>query len=33
VRFVCGELNLVDTLGVDRGAALEQIEDAPDYEA
>ena len=32
VRFVCGELNLVDTLGVDRGAALEQIENASDYE-
>lgn len=31
VRFVCAELNLLDTLGVDRGAALEQIEDAPDY--
>jgi gentisate 1,2-dioxygenase len=31
VRFVCAELNLVDTLGVDRGAALEQLEDAPDY--
>jgi gentisate 1,2-dioxygenase len=32
VRFVCAELNLLDTLGVDRGAALEQIENAPDYE-
>jgi gentisate 1,2-dioxygenase len=32
VRFVCAELNLVDTLGVDRGAALEQLEDAPEYE-
>lgn len=31
VRFVCAELNLLDTLGVDRGAALEQIENAPDY--
>lgn len=31
VRFVCAELNLLDTLGVDRGAALEQIEDAPEY--
>ncbi len=30
VRFVCAELNLLDTLGVDRGAALEQLEDAPD---
>ncbi|HLG72981.1 MAG TPA: hypothetical protein VK009_21385 [Chloroflexota bacterium] len=32
VRFVCAELNLLDTLGVDRGAALEQIENAPEYE-
>jgi hypothetical protein len=31
VRFVCAELNLLDTLGVDRGAALEQMEDAPEY--
>ncbi len=29
VRFVCAELNLLETLGVDRGAALEQLEDAP----
>ncbi len=32
VRFVCAELNLLDPLGVDRGAALEQLEDAPDYQ-
>jgi gentisate 1,2-dioxygenase len=29
VRFVSADLNLVDILGVDRGAALEQIEAAP----
>jgi gentisate 1,2-dioxygenase len=32
VRFVAAELNLLEVLGVDRGAALEQIENAPDYE-
>jgi len=32
VRFVSAEVNMLDVLGVDRGAALEQIEDAPDYE-
>lgn len=32
VRFVSAEVNLVDVLGVDRGAALEQIENASDYE-
>ena len=31
VVFICADLNLIDLLGVDRGAALEQIEDAPDY--
>ncbi|MFI5268880.1 MAG: hypothetical protein ACHQ7M_16005 [Chloroflexota bacterium] len=31
VRFVSAEVNMLDILGVDRGAALEQIEDAPDY--
>ena len=31
VRFVCAEVNMLDVLGVDRGAALEQIEDAPEY--
>jgi gentisate 1,2-dioxygenase len=30
VRFVSADLNLVDLLGVDRGAELEQIEAAPD---
>ena len=30
VRFVSADLNLVDILGVDRGAVLEQIEAAPD---
>jgi gentisate 1,2-dioxygenase len=29
VRFVSADLNLVDILGVDRGAELEQIEAAP----
>jgi gentisate 1,2-dioxygenase len=29
VRFVQAELNLLDTLGVDRGASFEQLEDAP----
>ncbi len=28
--LICADLNLVDFLGVDRGSALEQIEDAPD---
>ncbi|HLY67272.1 MAG TPA: hypothetical protein VKU60_17170, partial [Chloroflexota bacterium] len=30
VRFVSAELNLMDILGVDRGSAFEQVEDAPD---
>ena len=30
VRFISADLNLVDILGVDRGAELEQIEAAPD---
>ena len=30
VVFVCADLNLVDLLGVDRGAELEQVEAAPD---
>ena len=29
VVFICADLNLVDLLGVDRGAELEQVEDAP----
>jgi gentisate 1,2-dioxygenase len=33
VRFVSAEVNMLDVLGVDRGAALEQIENAPDYES
>ncbi len=33
VRFVCADLNLVDILGVDRGAELEQVEAAPDTDA
>lgn len=33
VRFVCAEVNMLEVLGVDRGAALEQIEDAPDYQS
>ena len=32
VRFVSADLNLVDILGVDRGAELEQIEAAPDHD-
>jgi gentisate 1,2-dioxygenase len=32
VRFVSADLNLVDILGVDRGAELEQIEPAPDHD-
>ena len=32
VRFVSADLNLVDILGVDRGAELEQIAAAPDSE-
>jgi len=32
VRFVSADLNLVDILGVDRGAELEQIEPAPEWE-
>jgi len=32
VRFISADLNLVDILGVDRGAELEQIEAAPDSE-
>ncbi|HKT18626.1 MAG TPA: hypothetical protein VJR47_11330 [Stellaceae bacterium] len=29
--LLCADLNLVDLLGVDRGSALEQIEDAPEW--
>jgi len=29
VRFIAAEVNMLDILGVDRGAAFEQIEDAP----
>ena len=32
VRFVSADLNLVDMLGVDRGAVLEQIEAAPNQD-
>ena len=32
VRFVSADLNLVDILGVDRGAELEQIEAAPTWQ-
>jgi len=32
VRFVSADLNLVDILGVDRGAELEQIETAPTWD-
>ena len=32
VRFVSADLNLVDILGVDRGAELEQIEAASDWD-
>jgi len=32
VRFVSADLNLVDILGVDRGAELEQIEAAPAWD-
>lgn len=32
VRFVSADLNLVDMLGVDRGAVLEQIKAAPDQD-
>ena len=32
VRLICAEVNMLDVLGVDRGAAFEQIEDAPDFE-
>lgn len=32
VRFVSADLNLVDILGVDRGAELEQVEVAPEWE-
>jgi gentisate 1,2-dioxygenase len=31
VRFVSADLNLVDILGVDRGAELEQVETAPTW--
>ncbi len=31
VHFIAVDLNLVDTLGVDRGAVFEQVEPAPDY--
>jgi len=29
VVFICADLNLIDLLGVDRGAELAQVEDAP----
>jgi gentisate 1,2-dioxygenase len=29
VRFISAEVNMLDVLGVDRGASFEQIEDAP----
>lgn len=32
VRLISADLNLVDILGVDRGAELEQIEAAPDWD-
>ena len=32
VRFVSADLNLVDILGVDRGAELEQVEAAPTWD-
>jgi gentisate 1,2-dioxygenase len=32
VRFVSADLNLVDILGVDRGAEMEQVEAAPEWE-
>ena len=32
VRFVSADLNLVDILGVDRGAELDQVEPAPDWD-
>jgi hypothetical protein len=32
VRFISADLNLVDILGVDRGAELEQVEPAPDWD-
>jgi gentisate 1,2-dioxygenase len=32
VVFLCADLNLIDLLGVDRGAELDQVESAPDYE-
>ena len=31
VRFISADLNLVDILGVDRGAELDQVEPAPDW--
>jgi gentisate 1,2-dioxygenase len=31
VQFIAVDLNLVDTLGVDRGAVFEQVEPAPDH--
>lgn len=33
VRFISAEVNMLDVLGVDRGAAFEQIEDAPSSES
>jgi gentisate 1,2-dioxygenase len=33
VRFISADLNLVDLLGVDRGAELEQIEATPDRDS
>jgi gentisate 1,2-dioxygenase len=32
VRFISADLNLVDILGVDRGAELDQVEPAPDWD-
>jgi len=32
VRFISADLNLVDILGVDRGAELEQVEPAPGWD-
>ena len=32
-KFVAGEVNWVDCVGVDRGSGLEQIEASPDYKA
>ena len=32
VVFISADINLVDMLGVDRGAEFDQVEDAPDYD-